>query len=121
MERSYKISSEYLAALVGKTGVGKTHIYNNLCNTSYDTSYSKDSLTLEIRRNKVCHGDGDFKLLDMPGNDSNLDVMHHALLIKEALTYEPLNTLFVLVPFDRRPGVRMIETYEETMSCLSSN
>jgi hypothetical protein len=41
--------------------------------------------------------------------------IQHALLIKEALTIEPMNTIFVLIPFDPRPGDKMIDEYEETV------
>ncbi len=59
-----------VAALVGKTGVGKTHLYNRLCNTKHSTKYSAGSLTFEIRKNDVSYGDRSFELLDLPGNDS---------------------------------------------------
>ena len=37
------------AAMLGKSGVGKTTIYNMLCNTNYLAKYNKNSLTREIR------------------------------------------------------------------------
>ncbi len=38
-----------IAALLGQTGVGKTQIYNKLCNTQHATKYNRGSLTYEIR------------------------------------------------------------------------
>ena len=64
-------ATRHTAALIGKTGVGKTTIYNALCNTSHATTYNKGSLTIHIRKNDVSHGNRSFELIDMPGNDSN--------------------------------------------------
>ncbi len=66
-----KASRELIGGLIGKTGVGKTKIYNLLCNTRHATTYNYGSLTYEIRRNAVSHGDGAFYLLDTPGSDSS--------------------------------------------------
>jgi hypothetical protein len=49
-----------IASLLGHTGVGKTHIYNKLCNTQHATKYNKGSLTYEIRLNDVAHGKNKF-------------------------------------------------------------
>jgi len=49
-------NSNPIAALLGQTGVGKTQMYNKLCNTQHATKYNKKSLTLEIRLNDVSHG-----------------------------------------------------------------
>ncbi len=46
--------------------------------------------------------------------------VQHAMLIKEALTYFPLNTIFVLIPFDPRPGNNLLDYFDETTNCLSS-
>jgi len=46
--------------------------------------------------------------LDTPGNNSNDMPIQHAMLIKEALTISPLNTIFVLIPFDPRPGDNLL-------------
>jgi predicted GTPase len=59
-----------IVALLGNTGVGKTLIYNKLCNTSHATKYSKDSLTFEIRLNDVAHGNYKYQILDTPGNNA---------------------------------------------------
>lgn len=111
---------KYTAALIGKTGVGKTTIYNLLCNTSHATTYSKGSLTFEIRKNDVSHGHRSFELVDTPGVDSSEMPIQHALLIKEALTHCPLNAIFVLIPFDPRPGDKMLDYFDETVQCLKS-
>lgn len=58
------------SALIGQTGVGKTKIYNLLCNTNHATKYSKNSLTYEIRKNDVSHGNRSFELIDTPGINS---------------------------------------------------
>jgi hypothetical protein len=46
--------------------------------------------------------------------------VHHAILIKEALTQLPLNTIFVLIPFDPRPGDNLLDEFDETTKCLTS-
>jgi hypothetical protein len=45
---------------------------------------------------------------------------HHAILIKEALTLSPLKTIFVLIPFDPRPGDNLLNKFDETTECLKS-
>jgi hypothetical protein len=46
--------------------------------------------------------------------------LQHAILIKEALTALPLNTIFVLIPFDPRPGDNLLDEFDETTKCLTS-
>ena len=59
-----------IVAMLGNTGVGKTQIYNKLCNTTHPTKYSKDSLTFEIRLNDVAYGNYKYQILDTPGNNA---------------------------------------------------
>jgi hypothetical protein len=54
----------------------------------------------------------------MPGNDSSEIPLQHALLIKEALNHTAINTIFVLIPFDPRPGDKMLDFFDETVECL---
>ena len=44
------------ALLLGQVGVGKTLIYNKLCNTQHSTKYNRSSFTFEIRLNDVSYG-----------------------------------------------------------------
>jgi len=84
-------------------------MYNKLCNTKHPTKYNKESLTFEIRKNDVSHGNNKFEIVDTPGNNASLMPVQHAMLIKEALTHFPLNTIFVLIPFDPRPGNNLLD------------
>ena len=45
---------------------------------------------------------------------------HHAILIREALTKVPLNTIFVLIPFNVRPAENFENLFNETTKCLRS-
>ena len=69
---SIQFANNRIAALLGQTGVGKTLMYNKLCNTKHATKYNKDSLTFEIRKNDVSHGNNKFEIVDTPGNNSNI-------------------------------------------------
>ena len=54
---------------------------------------------------------------DGPGIGSTVDVYKHSAVIRYGLQYEPLNTIFVAVPFHSR-FERIIDMLEETVSCL---
>jgi len=58
--------------------------------------------------------------LDTPGNNAKEMPVQHAILLKQALTVMPLNTIFVLIPFDPRPGDNLLDLFDETTNCLKS-
>ena len=100
--------------------MGKTTIYNKLCDTYHATKYSNESLTREIRKSFVAYGNNSFSILDTPGNNSKTYTIQHALLLKEALTVEPLNAIFVIINYDARVEDKMLDDYDDTMKCLTS-
>jgi len=72
MVTSYQENSNSpIAVLLGHTGVGKTLIYNKLCNTNHSLKYNKGTnLIFDHRLNDVSHGECRFKVIDTPGNNS---------------------------------------------------
>jgi hypothetical protein len=50
----------------------------------------------------VAHGNHAFNVIDTPGNNPLREVVHHALLLRKALTLMPLCGIFVVVKFDAR-------------------
>ena len=45
-----------ILTLLGPSGVGKTTLFNKLCNTNYASGVSKSSLTRGLFRSYVSHG-----------------------------------------------------------------
>ena len=88
--------------ILGKTGAGKTTLFNILCGTSYTAKDSSNSVTQKLYLHSVNCGDHPFVLVDTPGTDSRSDAYKHAVLIRESLTAKRINTIFVIVRYDPR-------------------
>jgi hypothetical protein len=101
-----------IGILVGKTGVGKTTVENNLCGTDYTFGAGLGSMTKYLHRNAVLCGDNAFDLIDTPGTDSKDDCFRHAYLLKKALTLAPLHTIFLIIRYEPR-FEKILDTYEE--------
>ena len=56
-------------------------------------------------------------LCDGPGTGSTKVVFKHSAVIRYGLRYEPLNTIFVAVPYHDRIE-KIIDILKETVSCL---
>lgn len=105
------------AVIMGKSGVGKTTFYNKLCETDHEATYSSKSLTRQLYRSEVTHGANRFTVIDTPGTDSRDEVFKHSFLLKEALTSEPINTIFALVQYNDRCD-SALEEFDKTISYL---
>ena len=57
---------------------------------------------------------------DGPGTGSTQDVYKHSAVIRYGLQYEPLNTIFVAVPFHPRIE-KIVEQLDETVSVLKKS
>ncbi|CAE7905681.1 era [Symbiodinium necroappetens] len=90
------------AVMMGKSGVGKTTFYNLLCETDHAAEYSSKSLTRQLFRSDVTHGQQVFSVIDTPGVDSADEVLKHSVLLHAALTNGPVNAIFVMVEYNSR-------------------
>lgn len=98
------------AVLVGQTGAGKTTLSNKLCLTEHEAGSGRGSVTQNLFRNDVCHGFYPFYLIDTPGTDSKIDTLKHAILLREALSASPINTVFQVINYDTRFD-RMVQVF----------
>eukprot|EP00929_Paragymnodinium_shiwhaense_P015676 TRINITY_DN123772_c0_g1_i1.p1 TRINITY_DN123772_c0_g1~~TRINITY_DN123772_c0_g1_i1.p1 ORF type:complete len:502 (+),score=96.72 TRINITY_DN123772_c0_g1_i1:155-1507(+) len=102
---------------MGKSGVGKTSFYNKLCETEHEARYSSKSLTRQLFRSEVIHGMKRFTIIDTPGTDSTDEVFKHSFLLKEALTNEPINAIFVMIEFNSRCA-SALEEFDQSVAIL---
>ena len=100
------------AVIIGKTGVGKTTLVNNLCGANHEAGAGDGSVTRQLFRNNVNCGEYAFSLIDTPGMDSSSEAYKHAYLLRQALTATAINTVFVVMTYDTRFN-RMVENYLE--------
>lgn len=105
-----KLDYKPCAVLVGQTGAGKTTLSNKLCLTEHKAGSGRGSITQNLFRNDVCHGLYPFHLIDTPGTDSKIDTLKHAILLREALSASPINTVFNVMNYDTRYD-RMVEVF----------
>mmetsp|Transcript_50720 Transcript_50720/g.157052 ORF Transcript_50720/g.157052 Transcript_50720/m.157052 type:complete len:454 (+) Transcript_50720:58-1419(+) len=106
-----------VAVLMGKVGVGKTTLYNKLCDTNHVATYSSTSLTRQLYRSEVTHGGNHFIAIDTPGTDSQDEVFKHSFLLKEALTNELVTAIFAMVQYNDRCASALDE-FDKTISYL---
>ncbi|MHA7878112.1 MAG: GTPase [Bacteroidota bacterium] len=92
--------------IMGNVGSGKTTLLNKLSNTTHATSGDfGDSVTRELFREPVAHGDHPFRLVDTPGINGEEEVYKHSYLLKSAYEAMPYNSIFVVVPFQNRSAL----------------
>ena len=71
---------------MGEVGSGKTTLFNKICNTHFEASWSENSLTRGLFMYDSAHSDYPFTCIDTPGTNSIDEKMKHAILLKEAFT-----------------------------------
>jgi len=101
-----------IAVLMGKSGNGKTTLYNNICDTSNSAGTGKHSVTRILTSHKNAKGNSSFELLDTPGTKSSKEAKKHAWLLKKALTTKELNTIFLFLKYENR-FEQILEQYLE--------
>lgn len=80
-----------------QVGVGKTTIFNKICDETRSTltdDYS--SATRTYARQKVFYEGHELVVFDGPGCKSKKDTYKHSYVIRHGLTHEPLNGIFIL-------------------------
>jgi len=95
-------SNSPVCVLMGNTGAGKTTLCNKLCGTNHESHAGRESVTRQLFENPVNCGSYPFMIVDTPGVDSQVDTFKHAVLLKEALTGTPINTIFFVIKYDNR-------------------
>jgi small GTP-binding protein len=105
------------AIIIGPTGVGKSTLVNMLCNCNHASEEGDGSVTRNLHRNTVSHGNYPFSLIDTPGTDSDTEAYEHAVLVKHGLTAGKLNTIFIVCKFDTR-YTRIIENFINNMELI---
>lgn len=91
-----------ICVLMGNTGAGKTTLCNKLCGTNHKSQSQRGSCTTELFQNPVSCGSNPMVIIDTPGVDSQVDTYKHAILLKEALTGTPINSIFCVIKYDNR-------------------
>ena len=66
-------------------------------------------------------GDGAFTILDTPGFGAKDDPLKQGFLLQHALTCQPLNAIFIVIPFHSRVEENMPDRYDESIRCIRSN
>ncbi|CAF3392510.1 unnamed protein product [Rotaria socialis] len=115
---SKQLLYEPCAIIIGKSGAGKTTLVKKLCNENHESNTGNSNKQQEYGRCHVdCYEHG-FTIVDTPATDCSKEVYKHAVLLKESLTKEKLNTIFFIIKYDGR-FEKMIENYFQLESLVS--
>jgi hypothetical protein len=107
---------EYVVALLGTIGAGKTHLYRKLTH-DYNLVEAKSATSVTHRlfsRKVQITTDDKFFVVDGPGNDATKDVQRNAMLIRNMLTKLFHHMLLVVVKYENRIDM-MIQNYEKSI------
>ncbi|CAF1365637.1 unnamed protein product [Adineta ricciae] len=109
---SKKLKYKPCAVIMGRTGAGKTTLVNALCGTDHKSGAGAGSVTRELYRNDVVHGQHTFSIIDTPGTNSSSETYKHAFLLRQALTSVKINTIFIVTKYDCRFDTMLENCYE---------
>lgn len=119
------------AVIIGPCGSGKTCLINHLCGSDLPSGSANSSLTRDVTQLSAQFlYNPRFILYDTPGTTSVKDKMQHAVLVKEILTWKPVNAVFILVQYKNRfdelittikAQVNLIKGYEHLIVFLVSH
>lgn len=119
------------AVIIGPCGSGKTCLINHLCGSDLPHGSSNSSLTRDVTQlpSQFLYKP-QFILYDTPGTTAVKEKMQHAVLVREILTWKPVNTVYVLVGYKNRfddlistikVQVNLIKGYEHLIVFLVSH
>lgn len=116
---------------MGPCGNGKTSLVNNLCGSDLPAGEAAQSLTRNITELKSqFQYHIPFVIYDTPGTTAHVDKLEHATHLKCLLEYKPVNTVCILIKFDKRYDelinniyrqVKMLKGYEKNIVFLVSH
>ncbi len=119
------------AVIIGPCGNGKTCLINHICGSDLAHGSANSSLTRHVTQLPAQFlYKPQFIVYDTPGTSSIQEKMQHAVLLKEILTWKPLNCVFILVKYNNRfdqliktinTQVRLIKGYEQSVVFLVSH
>jgi GTP-binding protein EngB required for normal cell division len=98
--------------------VGKTTIFNKLCDASRSTNLSCYSVTRTYAKDKVFYQGKELIIFDGPGCKSKRDTYNHSYVMRHGLTHEPLNCIFIFVEYNPRIGSNMADDFWEVAKIL---
>jgi predicted GTPase len=90
--------------IMGEVGSGKTTLFNKICDTHFEAGWNETSLTRGLFIHDSANSYNPFTLIDTPGTNSTENPMAHAILLKEAITCQPINAICVIIPHHDRPA-----------------
>ncbi len=98
--------------------MGKTTIFNKLCDASRSTNLSCYSVTRTYAKDKVFYQGKELIIFDGPGCKSKRDTYNHSYVMRHGLTHEPLNCIFIFVEYNPRIGSNMADDFWEVAKIL---
>ena len=103
-----------------KIGIGKTTIFNKVCDTSHSTDLSSYSVTRIYAKPKVFYHGKELVLVifDSPGCKSKRESYNHSYAMRHGLTHEPPNGIFIFVEYNTRIGSNMADNFWEVAKML---
>ena len=106
-----------IVVLMGRTGTGKTTLFNKICGTNRTAEAGSSSVTRDLCLHDVNCGDNPFSVIDTPGNNSKQEAYKHAVLLRAALTVKKVNCVFMIMSFENRFDL-MVEYFLEQQELL---
>ncbi len=98
--------------------MGKTTIFNKVCDASQSTNLSCYSVTRTYAKDKVFYQGKELIIFDGPGCKSKRDTYNHSYVMRHGLTHEPLNCIFIFVEYNPRIGSNMADDFWEVAKIL---
>ncbi len=116
-----KIHDLPVGVLIGEGGTGKTSLLNKICEIKSEAGLPQALKTENIIKNPNKTGKSSFELIDTPGADRSSchqEAFRNAVLLREALTFCEVSTIFVFVKYDAR-HVRMAESLFKVLELVN--
>lgn len=120
MAASKLVPVDHPAALfLGLIGVGKTTLYNKICDETRAAGICDFSNTRQFAAKMIVYNGKAMTLLDGPGCGATIDAYQHSYVLRAGLTHQPLNRIFVCIPWNPRIVDEMVnKMYFETTKMI---